>query len=311
MRRVLALWSIVLAALLTGCQTLPPETPTDLDDRVVFAAELLEQGQIDAAYAVLRSVDGELLSEDSAVRYSIASARAFAAKGRLRTAFCRFLDDFPRRFRFRPEIEAAAALHESLCEALLERDGSFWWACDFFTGDKGFAQERLLRFLERYPGHARGANVLRLLGELHEEATEWPLARFRYEELLQEYPDSEWVPYAQFRLAISSFEQVEGVCYDEGQMRIARRELQTYLNLQPELPQAVREASEALAQVETWLAQRWLQNAEFYRTIENDYGERRQLDLVLREFPDSPEAEIARKRLGLVRQDLDSDGGTP
>src|SRR5690606_16259706 len=129
------------------------------------------------------------------------------------------------------------------------------------------------------------------------EDERWDEARRRYEQILAESPESEWAPLAAFRRAMSIHADLLGPEYDLPQMVRARNELRDYLATEPEREDFRGPAAAALAEVEDWIGQRHMIDAEFYRTVGNEAGERFHLRRLLADTPEHELVPAATERL--------------
>ncbi len=152
---------------------------------------------------------------------------------------------------------------------------------------------------------------LERLGEEDFEAERWDEARRRYERIIEDHPDSEWIPLAHFRRAMAQFNALVGPEYDLPSMRRARAELRDYLLVRrPERPDFREPAEVALRTVEQWIAKRYEIDADFYRTLGNRPGEAHWLRVLLAEYPDHERAAALRERLAAAEA-RDAAAATP
>lgn len=161
----------------------------------------------------------------------------------------------------------------------LSKSGRGFW---FFWSDRRSARTVLEHLIVRHPDSQRLADALRVLGDLAYADGVFTLAQERYRDLLRRAPDSEWSSYARYRYAMSLAAGLRGPDYDLDQMEHAARELQAYVQSQPENPEFARTAATALQTVLGWQAERHLRTAHYYRTLGNLAGQRLHLERAAR-----------------------------
>ncbi len=94
-----------------------------------------------------------------------------------------------------------------------------------------------------------------------------------YERLIREYPDSEWVDLALFRVAEAYRRQSRGASYDVEPILLAHAALRRYLRVYPDGSFHV-EARARLDELESEVVAHELAVAEYYRTVGAEQGER-------------------------------------
>ena len=173
---------------------------------------------------------------------------------------------------------------------LINSDGGFL----FFWSDKRAGRTVLEHLITRHPDTQRLADALRILGDLAFAEGDYETAQNRYKEIILDRPESEWKFHAQFRFAMSIVKSLRGPDYDLDRMEYAIRELREFLTNNPEDPQMVAAANNAIRQIKEWQVQRHLRIADFYRTLKSQNGEIYHLKLATRpEFDDVPAYQLA------------------
>ncbi|MCC6781587.1 MAG: tetratricopeptide repeat protein [Planctomycetes bacterium] len=293
------------ALLLAACSSGPmPAIPDDPQAALELAAGLLENQPRQARH-VLESIDGSALPRLERERREVLLAEATAATGDLWDAY-ELIRDFTNQNRFSEHQPRLQDLQYRIGVALLERDASYF----IFGSDDEDGRIVLTDFVERYPTDPNTASALQRLGEAAVEAERWDEARRRYERLIEDHPDSEWIPLAHFRRAMAEFEALEGPAYDLPSMRRARAELRDYLAVRkPERAELREPAERALAIVESWVAERYLLDAAFYRTLGNARGEAHWLDVLLEEYPTHADAPAWAAQRDRARAAAGASGG--
>jgi outer membrane protein assembly factor BamD (BamD/ComL family) len=277
-------------ALLAACSYSPPTQ--DPVAALEIAETMLQEQRFDDAVALLGAFDADDHEGVGVERWKARRARALLESGDWWGAFRQirtFLEDHP----FSPFETEVEEIEYQAGSRLIRSDWSFL----FFADDAEDGQVVLEHFVRRFPRSRHKADALHLLGNRafargeHKRAGEW------YAELRRDHPESEWAPLALFRIAISRYEALIGPEYDFEELTTTRNELAGYLAGEPENPQFVAQAQQALATVRDWLARRHVQIAEFYRRIGNAPGRQLHLEAAATEYPDTAQGQEAKRRL--------------
>lgn len=290
-------WSVGLswvgAVVAAACSSAPmPAVPADPVAALEFGASLLESEPTQAR-RVLDSIEPTALGRTDQERLELFHAESLAATGDLWDAWVE-VRSFQDRNRFSPVQAGIQDLHYRIGSALMARDASYF----IFGSDRSDGRIVLREFVARYPTDPDAASALQLLGEDAFENANWDDARRRYEQIIADHPDSEWLPLAHFRRAMAEFAALIGPAYDLPSMRRARNELRDYLAVRkPERPDFREPATSALATVEEWIGTRYLLDAAFYRTLGNRPGEVYWLEQFVTELPSDPRLDAVRSRM--------------
>lgn len=264
-----------LLGLLAACASAPPVEPgTDLAE----AERLLAAGEAAAARDLLLRHKVEALPGRLRPRHDLRLMEAHFQTGDPDAAFAlaeRFADRYPLSDLRGQVVELLWQIGHSMAKS-----GRGLW---FFWSDRRSARTVLEHLIVRHPDSQRLADALRVLGDLAYEDQLFSLAQERYRDLLRRCPDSEWSSYARYRYAMSLAAGLRGPDYDLDQMEHAARELQAYVQSQPENPEFARTAANALQTVLGWVAERHLRTAHYYRTLGNLAGQRMHLERAARD----------------------------
>lgn len=283
----------LLCLLLGACKGGPPPISPDAEPTIVEAEALLASGDHGAAVALLRNRDKATFPKRLQDRYELTLARGQSASGDHWTAF-ETIRDFADRHPHSELRRAVVDLEFDIGRTLVRSDRGFL----FFWSDRRAGRTVLEHLVTRYPDNAHLADALRLLGDLAFAAGDHPLAQERFRDLVRRQPESEWVPYARYRFAMSIVAALRGPDYDLDQMELATRELRDFLRDPPENPEFVAAANAALAQMREWRAERHLRIAGFYATVGNAPGRRHHLLLAsTAEFDATAAAALAKAQL--------------
>lgn len=296
--RALPLRSLFVLALslapFAGCSSAPVEPAPDAGPVLAEAEALLAAGNYEASRELLESRDRASFPKRLQDRYDLTLARAFAGLGSAWESYLT-LRDFADRYPHSELRDEVIALEYEIGRALIRSDQGFL----FFWSDKRGGRTVLEHLVTRYPANAHLADALRLLGDLAFEEGDFELAQERFRDLLRKQPESEWVPYARFRFAMSLVTSLQGPEYDLDRMEHATNELRHFLEDPPENPEFVREATEALAKIVRWQAERHILIADFYATVGNEYGRRTHLAIAASpKFEGTPANAEAKALLG-------------
>ncbi|MBK8974957.1 MAG: hypothetical protein IPM29_03445 [Planctomycetes bacterium] len=287
-RRLLPL-SLLAAACASGPQLEVPQTPAAALD---MARALLDADRPADARRVLSDFGTSDFVDFQLERYKLLRALALFRTDDPWDAFV-VIRDFTEDHRFSDLSAEVEELHFQIGHTLIESDGGVW----IFQSDRDDGEIVLQEFVERYPTSRFAADALHDLGELALTEESWSLARRRFEEIVQFHPNSEWVALSRFRIPQTAFADLVGPAYDLDAMERTRNELRAYLQTEPENPTFRSESERMLAVVLGWIAERHLLDADFYRTLGNEPGERFHLGLLLIDYPDDPLTDVARARL--------------
>jgi outer membrane protein assembly factor BamD (BamD/ComL family) len=260
--------SVLLALVLCACKSAPPPIAPDAEIVVVAAEKQLSAGEYEAVRDGLKERDLREFPKSLQPRYELTLARAQFALDEKFDAF-ETLREFADRHPHSDLREQVVALIYEIGRDLSASDRGFL----FFWSDRRGGRVCLVHLVTRYPDSAQLADALRLLGEMAFADQDYDESQERFRELLVRRPDSEWVPLARFRFAMSLVASLQGPEYDLDQMVHASKELQAFLEKPPENPDFVSQARDSLARVLEWQAERYVKIADFYHTIGNHPGE--------------------------------------
>jgi len=140
------------------------------------------------------------------------------------------------------------------------------YGVDILIGEKGL--------LTRFPLSRYSAAIWEI-AEFYYNKKQFSDAERVYEQLVREFSDSEWAEQAEYKLALSVFNQVRGVAYDQDPLRKAKRKFLAYRahyprgNYSEQVRNSLREIAEMQAQHDLTVAKYYLresrpQAARFY-----------------------------------------------
>lgn len=263
-----ASWLLLGIAAAAGACSTTPVAPLEADRAITTAEAHFAAQDYDRAIAALEPLAEDACPKRLRDRRDLALARAYLAQGEHWDAFKAvrsFPDDYPHS-ELRP---AVGDLVWEIGKHLAASDGGFL----FFWSDRTGGRIALEHLITRHPDNPHNGDALRILGDLAFDDEDYLLAQQRFRDLMLNQPDGEWFVYAQYRFAMSIVASLEGPQYDLDQMEHAVRELRAFLTTQPENPQILRSATDALTTLQQWRIERHLYIADFYRTVGNAPGE--------------------------------------
>lgn len=178
-----------------------------------------------------------------------------------------------------------------------------------------------------FDSHARGVEVMTALqvhfrrSDLADDALrhvadyfasdeEWLEASLSYEQLFDEYPDSEWAERALWLAAHMRLRRVYRPGYDHGDMWKAHELLQTSRRVHPRGSSA-REAKDDLVKVRELLAATDVMVADFYAGRGQVLGEQLRLANAALMYPETSSGLAAAQRLVAFGLDVDALAGDP
>jgi tetratricopeptide (TPR) repeat protein len=291
--RSLPVLALVSAFWLPGCQTGGVPSVVDSETVLRAAEQRLAEGNLDQAKELLASRDLDEFPLTLRPRHAIALAKCELLLGDPWECFLAlqtFADDYPHS-----ELRGEAIdLQYESGRQLAASDAGFW----FFWSDQTRARVVFEHINTRFPDSIHVADALRVLGEMAYRAEDYERAEQRFRELMRRRPESEWMPLARFRFAMSIALALRGPLYDLERMALATNELEAFLANPPENPQFVAEASDALDRLLRWQAERHVRIADFYRDIDNRFGEIQHLRIAMStQFLGTEAAAEAERRL--------------
>lgn len=282
---------LLVCTALSGCQglTLAPRGPVEALD---LAESLIEAKKYDEVLPVLDYFGVESLALEDKSRWYLLGGTALYEGGEPWQAYDLFRDFIQQHSIPAP---ALANLTYKIGEALAAANYSFWP----FYSSRDEAVQVLSTFVSLYSTYRQQMpDALHRLGEIAYEDGNYELARHRFTQIItNRFDRSVWNTKAAFRVAMCYFRQLEGPEYDLEGMDQAMRELTDFLKPNFENPGFRQEAKAALRTVRSWLGDKHLGIADFYLTLRNRRGEHHHLLIALNQFPETPAAKRAARRL--------------
>lgn len=163
-------------------------------------------------------------------------------------------------------------------------------------GAEDEAVEMLFRIQERSPGSPVAERALLRTADYYYDSSQFDLAADAYGAYLRSYPRSPEVPRVSLYRAFASLAQFRGLRFDATPLIDARAQLEDVLAKYPQL--ATQEGvQEFIQRIDTTLASKVYQTADFYRRTREPRAAVFLWRYLVKTYPDSHEAELARRDL--------------
>lgn len=146
------------------------------------------------------------------------------------------------------------------------------------------ARNDFRQIVERHPESPMASRARFLMGETYYREGQFDKAIKEFETFMSFYPGHSIADLAQYRLAMSSYDQMKPVEQDQA---LTQKALEQFKKLVKEHPDS-RYATEALGKIEVCrgrLAQKELWVASYYAKQGNLVGARQRLELLLKDYP--------------------------
>lgn len=167
----------------------------------------------------------------------------------------------------------------------------------FQNGDHYEAIQIFQEMLRDYPGSEYVDDATYYLGRAYLENSEYALAATEFDQLVTDHPESPLVPEAEFYDGESYYRQIRSPQYDPEMTEQALTRFRRFIRLYPD--HALRaEAEKRVSFCRDWLAQKGNQAGQLYLRMKRPEAARVYFQRTLDRFPDSRFAAAARLGLG-------------
>lgn len=139
------------------------------------------------------------------------------------------------------------------------------------------------------------------IGDAYFLAMEYDTAEEAYRKLLENYPRSEWAPYAMFRIPLSKLSVEIMRERDLGRLWKARDGFEEYLANYP-TGSFTEEAKKKIHETEDLIAQRQYNIAEFYLRKKHPQAAMTHFEGVVNHFPNTPWAAKSREQIDFLKK---------
>jgi outer membrane assembly lipoprotein YfiO len=227
--------------------------------------------------------------------YLMALAKFRQDKGDDRISSFYYLDELMDEYPDSPLFYAALQQQYVIADAYLNGHKGYLLGLQIVSMDDE-AIQMLYRIQERSPGAPLAEKSLLRTCDYYYSTQQYELAHDAYTYFVKTYPRSPEVAQVMLRKAFSSLAQFRGVRFDPTCMIDARAEL---LDVQAAYPALAKEEnlSAIVARIDEALARKLLVTADYYRRTSAPRGAVYVYRYLIDSYPDSPDAEQARKAL--------------
>jgi TolA-binding protein len=279
---------LILALAAAGCASTAsdgnpprrdPETARrqDAEAGVIFdrAQALCAQGNVEDARDLFQEVWEDYPGSPLAPEAQYLAADCAYRAGRLYGAgdlFLRYVEDRPLSAHV---ADVERKLYD-IGDRLIEEGKRGLWGLGIFTSSEEGVHvlRRMATLLPTGPG---ADDALMRIGRWYAEEREYTSAELTLDELLKNYPSSEWRLQARFLLGWTYRNDNRGPEYDGEKLRRARAEYRAYLEIASSDPdraaeyaEGIASAKEEIAAIDADLARKALLRARFYRRTGKD-----------------------------------------
>jgi outer membrane protein assembly factor BamD (BamD/ComL family) len=143
-------------------------------------------------------------------------------------------------------------------------------------------------------------DAMLLIGNYYLHQKEYLLAEEAYNRLIKEYPQSEWLSYAQYQMVMCALEQFRGLPYDPEFLLLAEKRVKEYITRYPEGSQS-KLARQTYQEIRNTLAQKELEAALFYLDQGYEISARIYLAYIVQEFKETPTALVAKDVISRIQ----------
>ncbi len=201
------------------------------------------------------------------------------------------LDAYPGSEYFRPAVELQYSMGDGLLSGRPIGFGPF----KLDGTDEGI--EMMFRVQTRSPGSPLAEKALRRTADFYFADGQFDLAADAYGAHIKAYPRDPNLPDMLVRQAFSNYAQFTGVKFDPTPLVNARAQMQDILSKYPEVAKRENMASFVEA-IDKTLARKLFVTADFYKRTSKPEAQRVVLRVLTQEYPESDEAQQAKKLLG-------------
>jgi len=282
---------LVVACRSPGTADAASADPTTLLDRA-RAAE--SRGDYGETRDLCRRVVDAVPESDFAAEAAFLAAEADLLAGNTRRALNAF-KEYVQTYRFSAYLGRVEERIFEIGKRYLDGELRSFFGL-FSNRGRGVSAFEFL--LENFPRGRRAAEAQRLLGAYYFEREKYEDALREYRDLIERFPESEWVPLAHFRIGMCYIRQSRGPVYDVSLLQRARDSFQRYADLYPE-GTLFEDARASIATIDESLAESCYRIGRYYERNRDPVAAKLYYRKVLETYPESgwsagAEAGIAR-----------------
>ena len=256
-------------------------------------AEAIERGWGKAAFE--RLVDRfrqrpEAQNQDAALWLA---ANALIARGSRIRAFY-YLDQLLDEHPGSPLYVAAAQKQYEIADSYLRRKGDRFLFIPVHQEEE--AIEMLFRLQQRLPGSTLAERAVRRTADYYFNRGDYDFAEDAYGVFIDRFPQSPDIPLVRLMQARSNILQYNGPRYDPTPLLDGKPQLEQFSRDYPDLAERSN-VTEVLEWIDEQLAHKLMLHAAFYGRTGEPRARRSLLEQVVAEYPQTQQAERARRRL--------------
>ncbi len=287
-------------------QAAPQRPPVEEVPELQRAEELLQRHRGKAAKAVLvrwlNSPQGQISPLRDRGLFLLAEAY-FQYGDRIRAFY--HLDELMDFHPDSPLFYRALQRQYDIADEFLRGYKMRFLGIPMLRGDD-FAIEMLFRIQQRSPGSPLAEKSLLRTADYYYAEAQFDLAEDAYAAYVRSYPRSPLVARARLRQAFANYAQFRGLRFDATPLLDARTQLIELIAQYPALAEE-ENLPQFIERIDRTLARKLLVTAEFYERTHEDAAAGYYYRYVLKAYPNSEEAAIARQRL----EDLPAEAREP
>jgi len=268
------------------------------------------QIQAEANKALSAGAHAEALEAFLALRRALPDGDPALGETNLHIAECYHqLGDYGRAVEYYAEVyrknkppdallrRAFQGVHDIAMDYVRGKAGCAFLIDAFRTTGPAHGRELLLGergLLTEYPYLEFADDAIMEIARQHYDEKEYEEAITLYERIVRDYPRSEWRELAQYQLAISIFDQIRGVDYDQQLMNDADRKFRMYLEDNPRGKRA-EDARAKVREISEMQGEAYLRKAKFYLRESQVIAAKRYLTIILERYTTTKAAQEARE----------------
>ncbi|GAX59591.1 lipoprotein [Candidatus Scalindua japonica] len=156
------------------------------------------------------------------------------------------------------------------------------------------------RIIERNPLGFIAADSQVKIGECYYQLREFDQAEDSFLSVMENYPDSEWVPYAQFRIPYCKLSNIRAQERNYDLLTKSRNGFEVYLANNPQ-GALVNDTHEIIKEIDTKLAEREYETGTFYLRQKRPAAGLIYFKSVIKNYPESEWAALAEEKIKMLK----------
>ena len=216
-----------------------------------------------------------------------------------------YLDELLDNFPGSPLYKVAAEKQYAIADSYLGGKGDLFLGLPVSRYDE--AVEMLFRVQNRLPGSPLAEKSLRRTADFYYQRGDFDFAEDAYGVFIDRFPRSEQIAQVRLLQAYSNVQQFQGPKHDPTPLIDARAQLRQFAVQHPDVAER-----QNLAGLQDWidrqLAQKYVDEAGFYRRTNEDRAARRVTAILARQYPDT---DAGRDAASSLRRNPTTGPATP